>query len=103
MDAMRIQNHANPARVSRSPNMTYHGGKIMPTAITKNIFWGTSWATYSGDKITGLDAWYTGYSGSQYSATVTEYSGSNGSVGLNTTHLGHVIDTSAASGGGNEA
>jgi hypothetical protein len=29
-----------PAR--RSPNMTYHGGKIMPTANITAIFWGTS-------------------------------------------------------------
>ena len=34
--------------------MTNHGGKIMPTAVTKAIFWGTSWSTYTGDKITGL-------------------------------------------------
>ena len=38
-----------PAR--RSPNMTYHGGKIMTTAVTGAIFWGTSWGTYQGDKI----------------------------------------------------
>src|SRR5690242_5962024 len=40
-----------------SPLMTYHGGKIIPAAVTKNIFWGTSWAGYTGDKITGLDTW----------------------------------------------
>ncbi len=89
------------ARPSRSPNMTSHGGKIMQTAVTKAIFWGSSWGSYTGDKMTGLDAWYTGYSGSNYSGTVTEFSGSNGQVGLTTTHQGHVIDTTAASGGGN--
>ena len=30
----------NAAR--RSPDMTYHGGKIMPTAVTQAIFWGPS-------------------------------------------------------------
>jgi hypothetical protein len=87
----------------RSANMTYHGGKIMQTAVTKNIFWGPSWtnATFAGDKITGLDTWYTGYSGSNYAKTSTEYTGSNGTVGSITTHQGHVIDTTAASGGGN--
>jgi hypothetical protein len=84
-----------------SPNMTYHGGKIMPTAVTKAIFWGTSWGTYSGDKITGIDAWYTGFSNSNYAKTSDEYTGSNGQVAPSTTHQGHVIDTSAASGGGN--
>lgn len=26
-----------------SANMTYHGGKIMPTAVSKAIYWGPSW------------------------------------------------------------
>ena len=87
----------------QNPNMTFHGGKVMGTAVTKNIFWGTSWASYSGDKMTGLDTWYSGYSNSNYSGTVTEYTGSNGAIGRATTHQGHVVDTSAASGGGNTA
>src|ERR1019366_2926102 len=49
---------------ARSANMTYHGGKIMTTAIIKSIFWGTTWGTYNGDKITGMDSWYNGFSGS---------------------------------------
>src|SRR5258708_30915451 len=24
-------------------NMTYHGGKVMPTTVSKQIFWGPSW------------------------------------------------------------
>ena len=97
--------HSARAGLARksSPNMTYHGGKIMPTAVTKAIFWGTSWGSYTGDKITGLDSWYTGYSNSNYSNTVTEYTGSNGTVGLATTHQGHVVDTTAASGGGSSS
>lgn len=86
-----------------SPTMTHHGGKIMPTAVTKAIFWGPSWGSYVGDKITGLDLWYAGYSNSNYSGTVTEYTGSNGTVGRVTSHLGHVIDTTVASGGGNSS
>jgi hypothetical protein len=86
------------ARV-KSPNMTYHGGKIMPTAVTKNIFWGPSWGTNPGDKIIGLDQWYSGHGGSNYAKTVDEYTGSNGTVGPVTTHQGYVIDTSTASGG----
>ena len=85
----------------RSANMTYHGGKIMPTAVTKAIFWGPSWsnATSVGDKITGLDSWYTGHSNSNYAKTVNEYTGTNGQVAAATTHQGHVIDTSTATGG----
>ena len=88
-------------RTPRSANMTYHGGKIMPTAVTKNIFWGPSWtnATFAGDKITGLDSWYSGHSNSNYAKTVDEYTGTNGTVGATTTHQGYVIDTSKAANG----
>jgi hypothetical protein len=89
-------------RARRSANMTFHGGKIMPTAVTKAIFWGTSWGS-PGDKITGMDTWFTGYSNSNYSGTVTEFTGSNGGIGRATTHQGHVVDTSKASGGANTA
>jgi hypothetical protein len=84
----------------RTPNMTYHGGVIMPTAKTQAIFWGTSWGTYTGDKISGMDSWYTGFNSSNYAKTSDEYTGSNGQVGAATTHLGHLIDTSTATGGG---
>jgi hypothetical protein len=86
----------------RSANMTYHGGKIMPTAVTKAIFWGPSWtnAAFAGDKIAGLDSWYSGHSVSNYAKTVDEYTGTNGQVGATTTHQGHIIDTSTATGGG---
>ena len=38
----------------------------------------------TGDVVTGLDSWYTGYSNSNYAKTNTEYTGSNGQVGANT-------------------
>ena len=67
-------------RHSNNPLMTYHGGKILTTAVTEAIFWGPSWAnsTFVGDKFTGLDSWYTGHSNSNYAKTVDEYTGSNG-------------------------
>jgi len=91
---------AKGARV-RSPNMTYHGGKIMPYAVTKAIFWGTSWGSYSGDKITGMDTWYTGFNASNYAATSNEYTGTNGQVTSGVTHQGHIVDTSASASGAN--
>jgi hypothetical protein len=80
-------------------NMTWHGGGVMTFAVTENIFWGTSWGTYSGDEIIGLDSWYRGFNLSSYALTSDEYAGTNGQVSSDTTHLGHVIDTSAAAGG----
>ena len=82
-----------------SPLMAYHGGKIMPVAVTETIFWGTSWGGYKGDKITGLDTWFTGFNGSHYAQTSDEYTGSNGQVSSTTTHYGHVIDTTRSTGG----
>jgi hypothetical protein len=97
----RVANEAKPARPRSSPNMTYHGGVIMQNSVTKAIFWGTSWPSYSGDKITGMDSWYSGFDGSKYADTSDEYTGSNGKVTSTTTYLGHKIDGSASTGGGN--
>lgn len=85
-----------------SPLMTFHGGKIMPTAVTEVILWGRGWNNpdFAADKITGLDSWYVGHSNSNYARTVDEYTGVNGTVGPTNTHLGHVVDASTASGGG---
>lgn len=94
---------ARPGGKGGSPLMTNHGGKIMPTYVSKAIFWGTSWGSYSGDKMTGLDSLYTGHSNSNYAKTVDEYSGTNGFVGPSGVHQGHIVDTSAASGGGSTA
>ncbi|MDL2716526.1 MAG: hypothetical protein PT977_02125 [Acidobacteriota bacterium] len=92
---------ARQALARRTANMTYHGGKIMQSSTTKAIFWGTSWNTNAGDKITGMDSWYAGFGGSAYAGTNTEYSGTNGFVGTGSTYQGYVIDPTAASGGGN--
>jgi hypothetical protein len=90
---------AKPARPQSSPDMTNHGGVIMTTSNTQAIFWGTSWGSYSGDKISGMDDWYNGFGGSNYAKASTEYTGSNGRVGSTSTYSGHVIDTSASTGG----
>ncbi len=96
------EDHAShQARPSKSPLMTYHGGKIMKTAVTQAIFWGPSWGSNTNDKISGIDTWYAGHSDSNYAKTVDEYTGSNGTVGATNTHLGHLIDPSTASGGNN--
>ena len=84
-----------------SPDMTLHGGDIMPTAFTKIIFWGTSWPTSPGDKITQMDLWYNGFGGSNYAGTSDEYKGvSNDQVSSTVTYGGHIVDGSRASGGG---
>ena len=81
-----------------SPNMTFHGGPILNTTVVKSVFWGTSWSnsSFTGDKITGLDTFYSGVGGSNYIGTTTEYSGNNGAITRQVGYQGSVTDTSAA-------
>ena len=81
---------------SSSPDMSWGGGPVLATSATAAIFWGTSWATYSGDKFSGIDSWYQGFGGSNYAGASTEYSGSNGQVSTGSSYAGHQVDTSAA-------
>jgi hypothetical protein len=99
----RATHEAKAARPRTSPNMNYHGGKIMPSTNAEAIFWGTSWSSYTGDKISGMDTWYKGFSNSNYAQTSDEYTGSNGQVGPIVNYEGHMIDSSASTGGGNTA
>jgi hypothetical protein len=92
--------HKNPPPPP-SPDMSYHGGKIMPNVTTESIFWGSKWTdtNFSGDKMTGLNTWYEGFSDSNYAATSDEYSGVGGQVGPVATHGTDFIDSTTASGG----
>jgi hypothetical protein len=80
-----------------SPLMTLHGGTVLTASKTMAIFWGSQWntASFAGDKITGLDSFFSGWGGSNYAGTCTEYAGTNGQVTSASTYLGHTIDTSA--------
>jgi hypothetical protein len=87
---------------STSNDLVYHGGPILPSVTIKAIFWGTTWPGYTGDKITGMDKWYTyvgtvsGGSGSSYEATVNEYRDSSGQqVSTATTYQGSTIDNTS--------
>ncbi|HZW73474.1 MAG TPA: hypothetical protein VFF43_07990 [Caldimonas sp.] len=92
---------ASHSRPRSNPLMTYHGGKIMKTAVTQAIFWGPSWnnASFAADKMTGIDQFYAGHSGSNYAKASDEYTGSNGQVTSTTTTMTHLVDPSTAAGG----
>lgn len=92
---------APQARTTSSPDMTNHGGTVMTSTYAETIFWGTSWGTNAGDKISSMDTWYSGFGGSNYAGTSNEYTGSNGQVTSSVSYGGHSIDTSKASGGSN--
>ncbi|HJS98030.1 MAG TPA: hypothetical protein VJ756_02995 [Terriglobales bacterium] len=90
-----------PAKPGSSPDMTLHGGEIMTNASVQAIFWGTSWVTSPGDKISEMDLWYQGFGGSNYAATSDEYKGVSGDqVSSQVGYGGHFVDTTTASGGG---
>jgi hypothetical protein len=91
-----------PAKSGGNPDMTLHGGDILPTATVTAIFWGTSWGTNAGDKISSMDSWYSGFGGSNYAGTSDEYTGASGDkVSSTVSYGGHFVDTTAASGGNN--
>jgi hypothetical protein len=77
-----------------SPNLLFHSGSILTSSVVKAIFWGSSWNN-PGDKITGIDSFYSGVDGSPYLNTNTEYTGTNGQVGTGVSYQGHVVDQTA--------
>jgi hypothetical protein len=87
------------ARSGGSPDMIWHSGAIMTTTATSAIFWGPSWVTGPGDKISGMDTWYSGFGNSNYAGTSDEYTGTNGQVTSTVIYGGHFMDSTTASGG----
>jgi hypothetical protein len=77
----------------RSVNLTYHGGPVLTASKAEAVFWGSPWGTtsFAGDKITGLDNFFSHFGGSNFAGTNTEYSGITKSMA----YLGHVFDASA--------
>src|SRR3954453_4413094 len=87
------------ARPGSSPNLLFHNGEIMTSTVVQPIFWGTSWAGYIGDKMSGIDSFYGGIGGTSYLKTNSEYTGTNGKVGTSVTSAGHLVASSAAPSG----
>jgi hypothetical protein len=79
-----------------SPLMTFHNGTVLTSNATYAIWWGTSWSSYTGDKITGLETFFTAFGGSRYAQDNDEYSGTNGQVTSSSTFGGTFSDSSAA-------
>jgi len=99
------RDHAPARPGGGSPNLIYHSGPVMTQgAYVEPIYWGARWsdATFIGDKISGLQSFYSGFGGSSYEATNTEYTDSSGlHVGSAVTFGGAHVDLSAAPRSGN--
>ncbi len=83
-----------------SANMTYHNGNVLLANKTEAIFWGTSWGSYTGDIITGIDSFFGGFGNTNYAGITTQYyqisGGTTQYIGAGSTYLGHYIDGTAA-------
>jgi hypothetical protein len=63
--------------------LKYYGGPVQSSGSTVHpIFWGKKWTdpTFVGDKIKGIEAFYSGVGGTAYAGTTTEYYDSGGHV-----------------------
>jgi hypothetical protein len=74
----------------------------MRGTFVEPIFWGASWsnAAFTGDKVSGLQTFYTGMSNSSYAGTNSEYTDGTGHVGTGITLGATSFDYSAATASG---
>jgi hypothetical protein len=77
--------------------MTSHRGNVLHSNKTAAIFWGSQWTTasFAGDKIVGMESFFSGFNQSRYASTGNEYYDASGHVTASSTHLGYVIDTTS--------
>jgi hypothetical protein len=87
-----------PLGGGQSPQLSYHQGPVLPHASIYSIFWGSEWsnATFAGDKISGMNRFFNGFSGSQYAHTTNEYYDSTGSITALSTYQGSSVDLTVA-------
>ncbi|MBI3556439.1 MAG: DUF4382 domain-containing protein [Deltaproteobacteria bacterium] len=92
--------YSRPGGGTSSPLLVYKNGTVLHAQKTMAIFWGTEWATYAGDKITGIDTFFSGMGGSEYGSTGDEYfdtiNGVSTVITSDSTYQGHTIDVTAA-------
>ena len=62
--------------------LQWYGGPVMHSTTVVPVFWGSSWtsSTFTGDKVTGLDYFYSHVGGSRYAHTNSEYYDNSGNV-----------------------
>jgi hypothetical protein len=78
-----------------SPDLKNHGGNVLVGTIPVSpVYWGSSWGSYTGDKIDGLERFYSNVGASVYLTTTSEYSGATGSVTHDLRYSGPLYDNS---------
>ena len=88
-------NHQKPR--GRTVLLAWHGGPVMHSTTVVPLFWGSRWkdSTFTNDKITGLDYFYSHVGGSGYAHTNSEYNDGSGNV--NTTNISKTADMTDSS------
>jgi hypothetical protein len=78
---------ARPGGGGHIMQLLWHNGPVMHSTTVVPVFWGNKWSnsTFSGDKVTGLDYFYSHVGGSAYLSTNAEYTDGAGNV--NTTNV----------------
>jgi hypothetical protein len=92
--------NANQAKgKGRLQLLAWHGGPVMHSTTVVPVFWGSNWSN-SGDKISGLDYFYSNVGGSGYAHTNWEYTDGVGHVDTTSiSNAGHVTDSTATPSG----
>jgi hypothetical protein len=72
--------------------LQWHGGSVMHSTTVVPVFWGSKWSNsaFVGDKVTGLDNFYSHVGGTTYLHTNSEYTDSSGNV--NTVSMSKLSD-----------
>src|SRR5262245_62129177 len=62
--------------------LQWFGGPVQHGSLVFPIFWGAKWndSSFVGDKIKGIEAFYTGVGSTNYAGTNTEYTDQSGHV-----------------------
>jgi hypothetical protein len=95
-------NRTGGSRGGRVLLLQYHGGPVMHATTVVPVFWGSKWSSGSfvGDKVTGLDYFYSQVGGTGYARTNSEYTDGSGNVNTSSIAKGtDLTDTSATPSG----
>ena len=86
--------HASKAPARRVSLLLWHNGPVMHSTTVVPVFWGSSWSnsTFTGDKITAMDYFYSHVGNTRYLHTNYEYTDSSGHVGLAVSKSGDLND-----------
>jgi hypothetical protein len=90
-------NHQKPQGHGHLQLLQWHFGPVMHSTTVVPVFWGSRWSnsSFAGDKVSGLDYFYSHVGGSGYARTNSEYT--DGSGGVNTSGISKSSDLSDSS------